>query len=283
MKKITFLLLIFISYCTYAQNLDSIAFFAARWDTTRVTSKSFVCSSQMELFSSRQSISIARFPRSEFNLVLTHQDKLTRLSDVAKEKGGIIGINAGYWNVKKVVASTFLRINKKNITQTTEQKELKRVNGIVTIKKHSISVIGCLPEEYSKYAKKYKNILASGPVLIENGKTHTEYMEKWDGFFSRHPRSIIGTTPDGDILMIVVDGRFKGQADGMSIAELCKLCEMLGMDQAMNLDGGGSSTLWNNVSGIVNHPYDNKKFDHNGERKVSSCIIALPSNRKQIF
>ena len=43
--------------------------------------------------------------------------------------------------------------------------------------------------------------------------------------------------------------------------------------QALNLDGGGSSTLWTAQEGVLNHPYDNRRFDHEGERGVPNCIV----------
>ncbi len=70
----------------------------------------------------------------------------------------------------------------------------------------------------------------------------------------------------------VIDGRFP-LGIGMSISELQVLCESLGLYEAINLDGGGSSTLWNKETGVVNHPYDNKQFDHAGERVVPNVII----------
>ena len=45
------------------------------------------------------------------------------------------------------------------------------------------------------------------------------------------------------------------------------------MTQAINLDGGGSTTLWTKKTGVINHPYDNKKFDHEGERTVPNLIV----------
>ena len=87
----------------------------------------------------------------------------------------------------------------------------------------------------------------------------------------------IGITPANQIMMVVVAGRFKNHSEGMSIDELSYLAKQLGMRDALNLDGGGSSTLWNNKTGIVNHPYDNKKFDHEGEREVSNAILVIPN------
>ena len=71
----------------------------------------------------------------------------------------------------------------------------------------------------------------------------------------------------------MVDGRFPSQGEGMSINELEVLCESLGLFEAINLDGGGSSTLWAKDAGVINHPYDNQKFDHEGERVVPNVII----------
>ena len=56
---------------------------------------------------------------------------------------------------------------------------------------------------------------------------------------------MIGIRPDGTIILMVVDGRQEG-ADGMSPAELAWSCRMLDMSSALNLDGGGSATLYFN-------------------------------------
>lgn len=51
--------------------------------------------------------------------------------------------------------------------------------------------------------------------------------------------------------------------------------KQIGAEDALNLDGGGSSTLYMKgigENGVVNMPSDNKMFDHEGERKLSSII-----------
>lgn len=73
--------------------------------------------------------------------------------------------------------------------------------------------------------------------------------------------------------LMVIDGRAEGMADGTSIYETAFICLWLGMKDAINLDGGGSSTLWTDKLGLINHPSDNKKFDHDGERSVPNLII----------
>ena len=83
----------------------------------------------------------------------------------------------------------------------------------------------------------------------------------------------MGWDENGMVYMVVVDGRFPGQADGMSILELAAVTRILGLKDAINLDGGGSSTLWTDKTGIINFPYDNRKFDHEGARKVPNIVI----------
>ncbi|MGN0189559.1 MAG: phosphodiester glycosidase family protein, partial [Candidatus Cryptobacteroides sp.] len=75
------------------------------------------------------------------------------------------------------------------------------------------------------------------------------------------------------IYFIVIDGRFPEDAVGMTIGQTAELCRMLGLKDAINLDGGGSSTMWIKDRGVVSHPYDNKKFDHEGERVVPNVIL----------
>jgi exopolysaccharide biosynthesis protein len=52
----------------------------------------------------------------------------------------------------------------------------------------------------------------------------------------------------------------------------------IGAEDALNMDGGGSTTLYvegENGNGIVNHPSDNKKFDRQGERHVVNSLLFI--------
>ena len=78
---------------------------------------------------------------------------------------------------------------------------------------------------------------------------------------------MIGTSGDGRIWLIAVDGRDKALSLGMSFAELQNLVTRVGLVDALNLDGGGSTTMV--VRGVVvNHP-----SDATGPRKVSDAIV----------
>jgi len=119
-----------------------------------------------------------------------------------------------------------------------------------------------------------EDIMVSGPLLLLN-----QTIEKLDtaNTFNktRHPRTAVAITKNKRVLLITVDGRNENSA-GMSLFELTKLMRWLHASDAINLDGGGSTTLWiNNYkdSGVVNFPTDNKKWDHEGERKVANVVL----------
>ena len=130
----------------------------------------------------------------------------------------------------------------------------------------------CDTTQYADVARRYRSALAAGPVLIDGGKV-VEYTSGSSFYTRRHPRTLIGKRADGTVVMAVIDGRFKGQGDGATIAETAYIARQLGLTEALNLDGGGSSTLWTAQEGVLNHPYDNRRFDHEGERGVPNCIV----------
>ncbi|MNQ69182.1 hypothetical protein D3C85_837640 [compost metagenome] len=75
--------------------------------------------------------------------------------------------------------------------------------------------------------------------------------------------------------MLTIDGR-NTESAGVSLFELTKLMRWLGCTSAINFDGGGSTTLWVNgmgSNGVINYPTDNKKWDHEGQRKVANVIL----------
>lgn len=90
-------------------------------------------------------------------------------------------------------------------------------------------------------------------------------------FRERAPRTAIGWTADGRILLVVVDGRQPGYSVGMTPFALSQFMLSVGAVDAANLDGGGSTTL--SVRGLlVNRPSDSA-----GERPVGSALVVLPT------
>jgi exopolysaccharide biosynthesis protein len=91
---------------------------------------------------------------------------------------------------------------------------------------------------------KYTEMLQAGPLLLKNGEyaDNTENIKE-NVLNMRHPRTIVGT--DGKrVMWAVIDGRDNMHSVGATIMETRKVCKWLGMTTALNLDGGGSSSLW---------------------------------------
>jgi exopolysaccharide biosynthesis protein len=114
-----------------------------------------------------------------------------------------------------------------------------------------------------------EDITGGVPQLIKNGNIEITWEnEKTTKSFveTRHPRTAVAKLKDGKFLMITVDGRSESSG-GISLLDLARYLRELGATDAMNLDGGGSTTMWLDGA-VVNHPSDKE-----GERKVSDALI----------
>ena len=116
--------------------------------------------------------------------------------------------------------------------------------------------------------------MTAGPMLIQDGK---EVPQRDDRTFvtNRHNRTALGLKRDGTTILFIADGRFKHKAEGLSLPELERVLRWLGCTEAINLDGGGSATMYIKDKGVVNYPSDNNRHDHDGQRPVSNAILLL--------
>lgn len=104
--------------------------------------------------------------------------------------------------------------------------------------------------------------LGGGPILLDGDRSLA-----WSPPLPRHPRTAVGWNGES-FFLVVVDGRQEGLSVGMTYPELASLMRRLGCTHAMNLDGGGSSTLW--LDGhIMNSPSDGR------ERRVANSLIVV--------
>ncbi len=110
--------------------------------------------------------------------------------------------------------------------------------------------------------------LGGGPILLDAGKS-----PDWPPPQPRHPRTALGWS-DTQFVLAVVDGRQESLSVGMTYPELASLMSELGCSHAMNLDGGGSSTLW--LDGhIMNSPSDGH------ERRVANSLIVVSNEQDE--
>ncbi len=118
----------------------------------------------------------------------------------------------------------------------------------------------------------YEDIVGGVPSLIRFGKIEITWeQEKSSKAFveTHHPRTAVAKLKDGKFLMVTVDGR-SAESGGISLPDLAAFLLELGATDAMNLDGGGSTTMF--LDGKV----VNKPSDKEGERAVGDAILVFP-------
>ncbi|MET7000964.1 phosphodiester glycosidase family protein [Chitinophaga defluvii] len=110
--------------------------------------------------------------------------------------------------------------------------------------------------QYNRPSRKYpsgghrwrmRQAVGGGPILVQDGKVFiTSKEEHKFGYAEQdmHPRTAIGYTKDHKLILLAVEGRHKGIADGASLPQLADIMISLGCVEALNLDGGGSSCLY---------------------------------------
>jgi hypothetical protein len=118
---------------------------------------------------------------------------------------------------------------------------------------------------------KVKTAVGGGPVLLQNGVVQISNNEelKFAGkaVDDKHPRTAMGYTSDGKLIIMVVEGRNPRVAEGVSLTELAQLLKEVNCTEALNLDGGGSSCM------LINGKPTIKVSDKEGQRPVPAVFI----------
>lgn len=118
---------------------------------------------------------------------------------------------------------------------------------------------------------KMQTAVGGGPVLLQNGdiKITNEEELKFNGktgLTDKHPRTAMGYTADGRLIIMVIQGR-SADAAGATLIQEAQLFKELGCVEALNLDGGGSSCM------LINGKQTIKVSDKEGERPVPAVFI----------
>ena len=253
-----------------------------------------------------------------YSLKLAYYSSKSTASKVLKGTGALACINAGYEKgalYLKVGGSVIASIsNVPYISSDAQVYQWKSEGAIYMDNARDIRFdyprkLGVTrPEDYAPAWRNYyrqkaaseQNILTSAPVLIDDyepvgldfctrhplqewGQDCSENPYKHQGSTS-NPRTAIAKTHDNHVLLIVVDGR-RSVSRGISAAELTTfLVNNFNPQYALNLDGGGSSTMCVEGQGdpdthVVNYPTDSDKIkgvpDHSGERERDTYIYVV--------
>ncbi|HEY0871950.1 MAG TPA: phosphodiester glycosidase family protein [Vicinamibacterales bacterium] len=208
-------------------------------------------------------------------------------SIAARRPGTIAAINAGFFSLQTGRPTDFLKVDGEVITGTNRPRAAV---GIIDDGETASLIFDRVTVSTGKQPPTYTTLLGTSPrdwaktadaisgagLLMVNGRDITDWtVERIAAGFetTRHPRTIIGTDTDGHIWLVTVDGRNPAVSLGMSFTELQRLARRLGLRSVMNLDGGGSTTMWVNGK-VVNHP-----SDAGGLRRVSDAILVRPRGR----
>jgi hypothetical protein len=113
------------------------------------------------------------------------------------------------------------------------------------------------------------DVIGGMPVLVQDG--HVVAEECFTSICHRNPRTAVGWTANGRVLLVVIDGRQASWSAGVTLVTLAQIMRDLGAVDAINLDGGGATTMV--VRGdVVNRPSDGF------QRHVTTAVLVLPGN-----
>lgn len=244
-----------------------------------------------EKFGAQQFVNVLSLDMNckDYELDFVVLDRGDSLSSVAIKQDAVVAINGTYeWD------ASFVKADGKvfsEITLPSDHLRYWKHEGAVAYDGERVEIGYGDKSSYLK--NKMPDIFSSSPMLIDNykpvgatfigdisnidiRKLPSEDYRRHQGV--RHPRTVVALTRSNRVLLITIDGRSKNSA-GMSAKEVTEfLCEYFNPRYALNMDGGGSTTMYIKGSGesltdVINYPTDNKRYDHYGQRRVSTHIL----------
>ena len=276
----TAILLLFTNGGLFAQS-DSTAVLKAEWKKEKITSGVYLKTFwfNKSLFNSNQNVSILEIKQKKglaFDLGYDPRI-LHKTSDFGKQNNALAALNGTFFDIANGGSVDYIRADGIVINENRLGKSGIRAGhqqSALVFNKGKLSIEKWNGKQDWEQSLEGEDIMVSGPVLILN--RDVEKLDTANAFNkTRHPRTAVAISKNKRVLLITVDGRNENSA-GMSLFELTKLMHWLNADNAINLDGGGSTALWIKnymETGLVNFPSDNRKWDHEGERKVANVVL----------
>jgi hypothetical protein len=232
------------------------------------------------------------------------------VTEMARAANAYVAVNGGYFDMDSMPARTFSLVKSGGVTLRTNIGRITRRNGFYYVGRSAFGVRAdrsfdiqwivprgdaslVLPEPLANNPAlqvpalndEQLNGLASwdvtdaiggGPRLLKAGEEKITYDE--EAFFGSgfrgdvpYPRTAVGYTATSHLVLFVVDGSRPLYSAGLTLAEVAEELKKLGCVDAMNLDGGGSSTL------VVNGQLNNSPSGNAIERNVSSMLAIVPA------
>ncbi|MFF2446487.1 phosphodiester glycosidase family protein [Neobacillus sp. NPDC058068] len=146
------------------------------------------------------------------------------------------------------------------------------------IKKSGEAVIGDAAV-YEGIKEQLQEALGGNAILVKNGAIYQTPQTGAD----KEPRTAVGIKADGDVFFVVVDGRQEPYSSGISMPDLAQLMIDLGAVNALNLDGGGSSTFTTRELGGDDLEVDNQPSDRSERSVANSWLIVSKEPSDHLF
>lgn len=225
------------------------------------------------LFNGKQFINILEIDLSnpKYKIEFTYQNQgLMTTEEFAKEKKAILAINGSFFNIKKEKPVCFLKVDDKIISQTIVEDSIWYYNDACALGIDAKSNVDIRYktdfEDWTHLSK--ENLMSTGPILVKNKE-----IQIWHEYDLANARTAVGIQKN-KLIFLTVDGK-NFQSKGLTINDLAVLMKSMGCENAINLDGGHSTTMWIRNKNIVNHPSKNKAFDHYGATKTANAILVI--------
>ncbi|TDH26524.1 phosphodiester glycosidase family protein [Segetibacter sp. 3557_3] len=171
------------------------------------------------------------------------------------------------------VAWTFTDSSKRRAYAVQEiYPPIKDANQVLRLRNAGYQSSDAQQQKAAKLKKwKMQTAVGGGPVLLQNGNvaiTNNEELKfAGKGIEDKHPRTGMGYTAGGRLIIMVVEGRAPGIAEGVTLVQEAQLFKDLGCAEALNLDGGGSSCM------LVNGKETIRPSDKEGQRPVPAVFM----------
>lgn len=306
-RSLASLLFLLVFQTSHAQT-DSLTVVNTKWETSKVakgiTLKHYWFNHS--LFGSNQNINILEIKLNHKNRVDVEADPkiLKHTSEFGSEYHALAGINGTFFDMKNGGSEDYIRLDGKTLNDNKLLKNNNRAlhqKAAIVINHNRLQIVAWDGTGSWESKLKGEDVMVTGPLLIKNGQRVK--LDTTSMYTFRHPRTAIALNGNR-LLLITVDGR-NDKAAGMSLYELASFIKWMNADRGINLDGGGSTTMWIQGfpdNGIINHPSDNKKmlqsakykpgmdldnlaadtskWDHGGERPVANVILISRKKKK---
>jgi len=190
----------------------------------------------------------------------------------AEDVHALAAVNGNFFHIQEGGSVCFLKIDGKIIDTSRTDLPPKYFldeldDAALTITADGAVSIRQCPSGGWKSLDTLPTILSGGPPLLLDKKPIPLITHSFNDH--RYARTGIGLTSDNHLLVITVDGRGP-HSGGVTLNEFRKIFQAFHCKDAMNLDGGGSTTMFVAGEGIVNHP-----TDKSGERKVANILAIV--------